>query len=111
MSAATAIPTPCSVYLDEHFLRVRHPTYRPKYKLAIMTVLPINPEDIMGHVDEIFTTLNVGTPHKELADEWRAKGHRSLSVGDVVVIGEMAYRCEPESWRVIDPAEITANTP
>lgn len=111
MNSATAIPTPISIYLDEHFLQHRHPTYRPNYKLAIMSVLPVNPEDIKGHINDIFSTLNIGTPHKELANEWRAKGLRSLSVCDVVVVGEMAWRCEPQGWSIIDSAEIIANTP
>lgn len=34
----------------------------------------------------------------DLTRRYRAAGHRSLSVGDVVVIGEIAMSCEPFGW-------------
>lgn len=39
-------------------------------------------------------------------------GHRrSMCVGDVLVLGETAWRCEPAGWQAVDLARFTIATP
>ncbi|GGS84816.1 hypothetical protein GCM10010156_49300 [Planobispora rosea] len=47
-------------------------------------------------LEEAFEAFNVG--EGELAAAYRALGNRSLSVGDIVVIGEVAFACAPIGW-------------
>ncbi|RAV17491.1 hypothetical protein DQP57_00245 [Mycobacterium colombiense] len=56
-----------------------------------------------GHIEMllkiVFSQLNKDDPGTTWAQEYRRNGNRSLSVGDVVVIGETAYACEPMGWK------------
>lgn len=57
----------------------------------------------------IYQQLNVGGELVEATDwcnEYRANGHRSLSTGDVVVIGETAFSCDPFGWSVVSTADL-----
>lgn len=52
--------------------------------------------------EEAFHKLNVGTD--EVAQQYRAAGHRSLSVGDVVVVdadGPVALVCARFGWQLL----------
>jgi hypothetical protein len=52
--------------------------------------------------NEAFQRLNIGTD--EIANEYRAAGHRSLSVGDVVVVdadGPVALLCARFGWDLL----------
>lgn len=40
------------------------------------------------------------------AKEYRRKGLRSVSVGDVVVVGETAFACESVGWKKISTEEL-----
>jgi hypothetical protein len=62
----------------------------------------------------IFEQLNIAArccapPKADWAIEYRRRGNRSLSVGDVVVIGEQAWAVEnyPRGWRHIGHADWT----
>ena len=60
------------------------------------------PFDLLNH---IYHETNVG--ESELAKWWRDKGLRSLSVGDVVVLGETgAFACENIGWKKITTEEL-----
>lgn len=49
---------------------------------------------------EAFERFNVGAD--EIASKYRSRGNRSLSVGDVVVIGGDAYACASLGWSKLD---------
>ncbi|WP_433664733.1 hypothetical protein ACQPW1_22830 [Nocardia sp. CA-128927] len=52
-------------------------------------------------LDRVFAAANdsPASPHYEqLAHHWAAHGLRSLSVGDVVVIGRRAFACQRFGW-------------
>ncbi|SOJ57007.1 hypothetical protein MSIMFB_04485 [Mycobacterium simulans] len=52
-------------------------------------------EQIKASLETVFAQLNIDTPDQPWALKYRLAGHRSLSVGDVVVIGETAWACAP----------------
>lgn len=55
----------------------------------------------------IFSELNIDAPTFGWSLEWRVKKLRSLSVGDVVVLGESAWACESIGWRKISAEELS----
>lgn len=56
----------------------------------------------------VFEQLNIDDPEHIWALRYRLAGHRSLSVGDVVVIGETAWVVAPIGWKPISAATLTA---
>ncbi|GLX06692.1 hypothetical protein [Microbispora sp. NBRC 16548] len=52
-----------------------------------------NPQEVL---EEAFTTFNVGEDAR--AEKSRARGNRSLSVGDIVVVGEVGWACGSFGW-------------
>ncbi len=46
----------------------------------------------------VFRELNIDTPTAEWALRYRLNRNRSLSVGDVVIVGELAYAVESCGW-------------
>lgn len=68
-------------------------------------------------LEKVFEQLNVGgdlVPAEEWTVAYRAAGNRSLSVGDVVVVGESAFACASVGWEPLPGGElrraIDANT-
>jgi len=64
-------------------------------------------------LERVFEQLNIGghdggPEGKPWTVEYRQNGYRSLSVGDVVVIGELAYAVESSGWRYIPTDDLTA---
>jgi hypothetical protein len=64
-----------------------------------------------GHVEMllriVFEQLNIPRPRAEWAIQYRmVDQHRSMSVGDVIVVGEQAFAVEPTGWL---PITITAD--
>lgn len=62
--------------------------------------------DFPGHVKmllrRVFEQLNMPEPEADWAKEYRRhRHHRSLSVGDVVVVGESAFAVEPVGWKLV----------
>ena len=49
----------------------------------------------------VWHQLNVDEPKAQWAIEYRRRRNRSLSVGDVVAIGEQAWAVGPTSWDAI----------
>jgi len=56
-------------------------------------------------LEYVFEQTNIGEESK-LAKEYRAKGLRSLSVGDVVSVGETAFSCDSCGWSRITTEEL-----
>jgi hypothetical protein len=56
---------------------------------------------VVSLLDLVFEQLNVDDPDAAWAVDYRNRGHRSLSVGDVVVVGEQAWACEPAGWKPV----------
>ena len=57
----------------------------------------------------VWEQLNVGgdlIEATEWCDEYRANGNRSLSTGDVVVIGETAFSCDPFGWSIVPTGDL-----
>lgn len=54
--------------------------------------------DINRLLEIIFHQLNIDEPQVDWAVAYRANHHRSLSVGDVVVIGEQAWAVDFAGW-------------
>ena len=58
-------------------------------------------------LEHIFDELNC-EPTTTWATGWRHAGHRSLSVGDVVVIGETAWAVASIGWNPISGDDLSA---
>lgn len=58
--------------------------------------------------ETVFEQLNIDEPDHTWAQYYRLAGHRSLSVGDVVVIGETAWVVAPIGWKPISAATLSA---
>ncbi|MEV4116506.1 hypothetical protein [Nonomuraea sp. NPDC049695] len=50
-------------------------------------------------LEEVFETFNIG--QSALARDYFSRGLRTLSVGDVVAIGESAWACDSVGWRLL----------
>lgn len=50
-------------------------------------------------LNQAFRELNIDSPETGWARDYRDNGNRSLSVGDVVVVGEVAYACARFGWK------------
>ncbi|WP_067819908.1 hypothetical protein [Actinomadura kijaniata] len=74
---------------------------------ALRTTGPAD-RDPVEHCEDMFIVLNVGhdPEHGEVdprAVGYRRAGHRSLSVGDVVAVGDQFFQCESTGWNPIPP--------
>lgn len=67
---------------------------------------PITKDKMMQALEWVWVELNHPWPESALAKQYRAKQLRSLSVGDVVAIGEMAFACESAGWEKITTEEL-----
>jgi len=56
---------------------------------------------IAGILNQAFSELNRDDPSTDWAKDYRDRGMRSLSVGDVVAVGELAYACDSVGWRTV----------
>lgn len=52
----------------------------------------------------VFYQLNMDYPTSKWAKKYRRQRHRSLSVGDVVMIADQAWAVEPLGWRRLKQA-------
>lgn len=62
---------------------------------------PPSTEQIKASLELIFEQLNIDDADQPWALKYRLAGHRSLSVGDVVVIGETAWACASSGWELL----------
>ena len=51
--------------------------------------------------EQVFEQLNIDHPTADWALAYRLRGNRSLSVGDVLVLGETAWACASVGWTAI----------
>lgn len=65
-------------------------------------------ETVKAALETVFEQLNIDDPTAEWALKYRLAGHRSLSVGDVVVIGETAWACADRGWDLITAEQLHA---
>jgi hypothetical protein len=65
------------------------------------------PEAIAAQAFRMFNDMPEGDWEQAQTDRYYAQRHRSLSVGDIVVVGEVALSCEPQGWDqvAIDPRD------
>ncbi|MFB1299600.1 hypothetical protein ACAG24_029270 [Mycobacterium sp. pW049] len=77
------------------------------FNLAIPTDTRPQQTAINAALEHIFDELNC-EPTTTWATGWRHAGHRSLSVGDVVVIGETAWAVASVGWNPVPTDELTA---
>jgi hypothetical protein len=73
----------------------RHPVVKV-FAYVIPAEQALHPDTVL---EQAFTTFNVGEDTR--AGEYRARGLRSLSKGDVVTIGEVAWACASTGWEQI----------
>ena len=109
---------PTTVYLndgDAHFFGFN--SYAPAklrpaahFDLEILDYLPAQ-HVAPGALEIVFEQLNIPTPQYNWAIEYRRSGHRSLSVGDVVALGETAWACASVGWTPISADELRAALP
>ena len=65
-------------------------------------------EQVKACLETVFEQLNIDDPDQPWALKYRLAGHRSLSVGDVVVIGETAWACAPSGWDLLTAEQLHA---
>lgn len=62
-------------------------------------------------LERVFEQLNIGgdlVPAEPWTDAYRAAGNRSLSVGDVVVVGEAAFAVGSYGWDAVPTGDLVA---
>lgn len=120
---STAV-THVKVYLNEgpdHIFGFRHefansPALQLAAEFDLTAVHITSREDVRAVLATVFEQLNIGGD-LVAATEWtaayRSAGHRSLSVGDVVVLGESAFAVAEFGFEPISTAELVEaiNTP
>lgn len=63
-------------------------------------------EHVTTALETVFEQLNIDDPDQPWAINYRRSGHRSLSVGDVVAIGETAWACAPSGWDLLTAEQL-----
>lgn len=59
----------------------------------------VSDRDDFAICERAFEMFNIGDPDtNEVVRLYRSAGHRSLSVGDVVIVDNRAYGCSPCGW-------------
>ena len=90
--------------------------YAPDHPVALVAELHLpttgdDLADVASTLATVFHLFNVGddpefgTPDPRAVD-YRLRGNRSLSVGDVVALGDQHFACARISWDPIDPPRI-----
>ncbi len=63
---------------------------------------------VRGALELVFEQLNIDHPQHPWAQHYRLAGHRSLCVGDIVVLAETAWACAPVGWTPVTADELRA---
>lgn len=96
------------VYLNEardHFFGFNE--FAPA-ELNLASVFDLDAADHNAALNVIFRELNVDSPSEPWAKDYRQRRNRSLSVGDVAVLGESAWACASAGWDKISGDELRA---
>lgn len=67
------------------------PTDRIQKVMAAGELPDVLLENVPRLLDSIYAQLNIDAPDTDWAKSYRGAGHRSLSVGDVIQVGETAW--------------------
>jgi hypothetical protein len=108
----TGIDVPVKIYTndgEDHFLGFRksNPELTLVFKLNIGWEDPYTGRFPFDLLEFVFEETNIGDT--EFAQEYRRRGLRSVSVGDVVVCGETAFACESIGWKKISTEDLENN--
>jgi len=80
-------------------------------QLRLAATFDIDPSgDPKTDLHDIFEQLNVGgglVPAEDYTTTYRNAGNRSLSVGDVVILGEIAWTVARYGWDTISTHDLT----
>ena len=79
---------------------------RRGYRKAVEFDLPDDERDHMVVLEYIFEQLNVGgelVPATDWCREYREAGNPSLSVDDVVILGDKPWHCARFGWKPLEP--------
>lgn len=102
-----------SVYLNEghyHFdgfdPRTAELSKAIDFDTVISDSLPYD-QAITRTLELVFHQLNVDDPDREWAQLYRRNRHRSLSVGDVVTLGETAWSVASVGWEPVSTSDLT----
>lgn len=96
-----------SIYLndgEDHFFGFKN-DFANSPELTKVWQGPIEVTNVKECLELVFEQTNIRT--KDLGKHYAAKGLRSISVGDVVVVGETAWSCESSGWLPITSTELT----
>ncbi len=87
--------------------------YRQGHPLTEVARLTIDDDDDIAVLEEVFRLFNVGDDSEygepdPRALEYRFRGNRSLSVGDVVTLDGRWFACARLGWASIEPVSVFA---
>lgn len=80
--------------------------YKPEHPMVLVFAYVIPELDPGLAIEEAFHTFNVG--EDDLAQAYRARRLRSLSVGDIVAVDGKFYSCENAGWITHDTQPVLA---
>lgn len=85
--------------------------YQPGHAVALVARLTLRAPTDLDACDIAFRLFNVGDdpefgPPDARAVEYRQRGNRSLSTGDVVAVNGRFYACARVGWTPIEPPRI-----
>ncbi|TXI56470.1 hypothetical protein [Mycolicibacterium mageritense] len=112
----TTTTIPATVYLNQATgSTLGFNRYAPaRLHAALQFDMPV-PQDtrptktaVQAALESIFEQLNIDDPTENWALQYRLVGHRSLSVGDVVRIGETAWAVASRGWQPVPTHELAA---
>lgn len=118
MTATSTPVTPAAawVYLNESrdsYLGFDPMTAQLRLVARFLIPAPESAAALTAALEDIYVQLNVGGELVAAADytlEYRAAGHRSVSVGDVLVIGESAFTVARFGFDSLPAGELSAAT-
>ncbi|GAA3832355.1 hypothetical protein GCM10022226_61980 [Sphaerisporangium flaviroseum] len=87
-----------NICVPDNFLQGWKPTHA-MVKVFAYDIPAEQARDPHAVLEDAFVTFNEGDDDR--ARKYRARGNRSLSKGDVVVIGEVAWACASSGWDLI----------
>jgi hypothetical protein len=76
-----------------------------RFDVELLDDLPANYISEAG-LEVVFEQLNIESPYHPWAIAYRHAGNRSLSTGDVVVIGETAWACHSVGWTPVSTGDL-----